>query len=163
MSSWEDRVHYYWYSMKSMVVIQYSQCPVAVMSACGLVGGCQSWLCSEDRHCRVGTYCPFGWQRTLIWRSFRCSSGAGWDKFGAVICSSNLLRLCLKLSHVFCSSSGSQVGFHKTSTISLFWELRIQFFSFWLIQAGQAHTSLASIASLSVLLQQLVLSKHCQW
>jgi hypothetical protein len=31
------------------------------------------------------------------------------------------------------------------------------------IQAGQAHESLASIASLSVALQQLVLSKHCQW
>jgi hypothetical protein len=38
-------------------------------------------------------------------------------------------------------------------------------FHFWfkLIQAGQAHESLASIASLSVALQQLVLSKHCQW
>ena len=37
--------------------------------------------------------------------------------------------------------------------------------SFWfrLIQARQAHESLASIASLSVALQQLVLSKHCQW
>jgi hypothetical protein len=32
-----------------------------------------------------------------------------------------------------------------------------------LIQAEQAHESLASIASLSVALQQLVLSKHCQW
>jgi hypothetical protein len=31
-------------------------------------------------------------------------------KFGAVIFSSNLLRLCLKLTHVFCSFSGSQVG-----------------------------------------------------
>jgi hypothetical protein len=33
---------------------------------------------------------------------------------------------------------------------------------FRLIQAGQAHESLASIAPLSVALQQLVLSKHCQ-
>jgi len=37
------------------------------MSACGLVGWMsKSQLCSEDRHCRVGTYCPLGWQRTLV-------------------------------------------------------------------------------------------------
>ena len=38
VSSGEDRVLFSRYSMRSMVVIQYSQCPVAVMSACGLVG-----------------------------------------------------------------------------------------------------------------------------
>jgi hypothetical protein len=32
-----------------------------------------------------------------------------------------------------------------------------------LIQAGQAHETLASTASFSVALQQLVISKHCQW
>jgi len=37
------------------------------------------------------------------------------------------------------------------------------FILFKLIHAGQAHESLASIVSLSVALQQLVLSKHCQW
>ena len=58
-----------------------------------------------------------GGREPCFWRSFRWLSGAGWDKFGAAICSSNLLRLCLKLSYVFCSSSGSQVGFHETSTI----------------------------------------------
>jgi len=49
-----------------MVVIQYSQCPVAVMSAFGLVGWMSKLTCFKDRHCRVGTCYPLGWQRTLV-------------------------------------------------------------------------------------------------
>jgi len=163
VSSGEDRVLFSWYFMRSMVVIQYSQCPVAVMSACGLDVKA-NFVPKIDIVGLVRIVLLDG-RDPCFWRSLRCSSGAGWDKFGAAICYSNLSRLCLKLSHVFCSSFGSQVGFHETSTISLFWKWIRLSFSFWfrLIQAGQAHESLASIASLSVALQQLVLSKHCQW
>ena len=52
--------------MRSMVVIQYSQCPVAVMSACGLVVWMSKLTLFQNRHCRVGTCCPLGWQRTLV-------------------------------------------------------------------------------------------------
>jgi len=66
VSSGEDAALFSWYSMRSMVVIQYSM-------PCGRnvslwVGG---WDVKADfvpkiDHCRVGTHCPLGWQRTLV-------------------------------------------------------------------------------------------------
>ena len=102
-----------------MVVIQYLKCPVAVMSACGLVGWMSKLTLFRRSTFRVGTHCPLGWQRNLV---FEDHLGihlvqAETSLVRRYICSSNLLRLCLKLSYVFCSSSGSQVGFHETSTI----------------------------------------------
>ena len=68
VSSGEDRVLFSWYSMRSMVVIR-SSTHNALWPWCQPVGwwfGCQIQLGSEDRHCRVGTYCPLGWQTTSV-------------------------------------------------------------------------------------------------
>ena len=45
-----------------------------------------------------------------------------WCRLRQVWCGDMLFKLVetLKFSHVFCSSFGSQVGVHETSTISLF-------------------------------------------
>ena len=66
-----------------------------------------------------------------FWRSFRCSSGAGWDKFGAVICSLNFLRLCLKLSHVFVVLLAPRLGSMRFPQSYLFWKWIRLSFLFW--------------------------------
>jgi len=59
------------------------------------------------------------------------------------------LGLRLKVSHAFCCSSGSHVGFCETFTTSILKDFKVRyFFSFsFITQAGQAHVSLVSIAS----------------
>ena len=64
------------------------------------------------------SFFPWSVEKPYFWRSSSCVSGAGWGRFGAVICLLYLWRLCLKLSHVFCSYFGSQIGFHETFTSS---------------------------------------------
>jgi hypothetical protein len=82
-------------------------------------------------------------------------SGEGLDRFGVVISSLYFLRLCLKLSQISCSPSGSQVGFHETSTNLFLRDLEFRNFyscSFRLTPVGQARVSLVSIATCSLAL-----------